>query len=500
VSTPTRTAALRGAVVVALLASAALLPRVEGARAPSQPDAASAAAPVRPAPDARAAGRQPLCFVVHPTHPPLDLPWQLAYRLVTGRVETWRAVDGRDAPLRLVLGPAAAARAAGIWLLAGRAPSRLAIASSETAAAEAVAADPLSLGVVAAEVLSPAVRAASLAGVDPTRRPDAFPLAVPGGAAGPVIDVVVVGDVLTSRGVDRAIVARGDPTAPFREVAARLAAADLALGNFEGTISARIPPRPGGTAFVSRPAVVEGLRAAGFDVLSLANNHAGDFGGATLLETIRRLRDAGIATVGAGADEAAAREPAVLERKGVRFAVLAFNSIVGTPPPGPGRPGAVRIRMAPWFPFSQEDLDRVAEDVRRARARADVVIVFPHWGQEYVTRPVADQVRVAHALLEAGADLVVGTHPHWVQGAEIHRGRLVAYSLGNFVFDQTWSVETQQGAALELVFWGRRLVAASFTPVAIEEGFRPRLLDPAAGAEILARIWGASGEPYRRAA
>jgi len=179
---------------------------------------------------------------------------------------------------------------------------------------------------------------------------------------------------------------------------------------------------------------------------------------------------------------------------------VSFNAIIGTAQADADGPGAVRIKMAPWFPFSEEDLAAVVADVKRARSMADVVIVYPHWGQEYVSKPNADQIRVAHALIDAGADMVIATHPHWVQGAEVYKGHLIAYSLGNFVFDQTWSVETQEGAALRLTFWGPRLVGATFVPVKIEDAHRPRFLDDAAGARILRRIWGGSGEPYRRGA
>jgi poly-gamma-glutamate synthesis protein (capsule biosynthesis protein) len=279
-----------------------------------------------------------------------------------------------------------------------------------------------------------------------------------------------------------------------------LKAADLAFGNFEGTISPDARPLSGGTRFVSRVRAIDGFRYAGIDFLSLANNHTGDYGAATLANTARLLRDAGIAVSGAGNDLASAREPAILERHGVRFAFVTFNAIIGTGAAEERSPGAVRIRMAPWFPFSSDDLATVVDDVKRARSRADVVIVVPHWGQEYVSKPNADQIRVGHALIDAGADMVIATHPHWVQGAEIYKGHLIAYSLGNFVFDQTWSLETQQGAVLQLTFWGPRLVGASFIPVRIEDAHRPRFLDDEAGSDILRRIWGASGEPYRRAA
>jgi len=180
----------------------------------------------------------------------------------------------------------------------------------------------------------------------------------------------------------------------------------------------------------------------------------------------------------------------------VRFAFVSFNAIVGPPAATSDEPGTIWIHMAPWDPFRRSELDAVAATVRKARTQADVVIVYPHWGQEYTNKPNADQVMVAHALIDAGADMVIATHPHWVQGAEIYKGHLIAYSLGNFVFDQTWSTETQQGAALDLVFWGPRLVGASFIPVQIEDAHRPRFLDDRTGATILDRIWKASGEPY----
>jgi poly-gamma-glutamate synthesis protein (capsule biosynthesis protein) len=448
-----------------------------------------------------ARGAQPLAFVVHATRPPLALDWRQAFQLVAGTIDSWKPIDGRSDAVRLVLGPAAAARAAGLWILLGRAPRALTVAASEAAAADAVSRDPRAVGLVAGEAFSPAVRTATLAGVDPVRDPARYGLLVPGPPPdGPVITAVAFGDILTSRTVDRKMVALGDFTSPFRSVGTTLKAADLAFGNFEGTISRTARPRSGGTSFVSRVGVIEGFTSAGIDFLSLANNHTGDFGDGTLVETVELLRAAGIATAGAGKDDASARQPAVVERKGIRFGFVTFNAIIGTGAPSEDSPGAVRIRMAPWFPFSQDDVDRVAEDVRRARQQADVVIVYPHWGQEYVSRPNADQIRVARALIDAGADMLIATHPHWVQGAEIYKGHLIAYSLGNFVFDQTWSVETQQGATLDLVFWGRRLVAASFAPVQIEDAHRPRLLDYASGASILRRIWEASGEPYRHAA
>lgn len=494
-----RTRLIRGGIVVALLAATAALPTIDPV--PSvRAEAGVATSPV--ALHAQAATAvQPLVFVQHPTRPALDLRWRQALELVTGELTSWRPLDGRSDVVTLVLGPAAAARAAGIWLLTGRTPRSVIVARSETEAAEAVAKDVAAIGLVAGEALSAMVRAITVQGTDPLRSPATYALGVPATRAlGPVTTAIAFGDVLTSRTVDRKMVAAGDFLSPFRSVGEALRAADLAFGNFEGTIAPDARPLSGGTRFVSRVRVIDGFTYAGIDFLSLANNHVGDYGAATLIGTADLLRKAGIAVTGAGPDLASARAPAVLTRHGVRFGFVTFNGIVGPPTATPDSPGAVRIRMAPWAPFSDEDLAAVVEDVKRARLVADVVIVFPHWGQEYVSRPNADQRRVGRALIDAGADMVIGTHPHWVQGAEVYKGRLIAYSLGNFVFDQTWSIETQEGAVLQLVFWGPRLVGASFVPVRIEDAHRPRFLDDTTGAAILRRIWGGSGEPYRRAA
>lgn len=488
------------AIVVAIGASVAVPvatrrpPRTGPGRASSVPRPSSSPAPT-------AAPTQPLAFVVHPTRRAVPISWPQARALASGAVADWKALGEQSEPLRFVAGPAGTAQMLR-WLGDRPLPAGVRFAGSEREAADEVAHDPGAAGLVAAEVLSPVVRALTLAGADPVRNPDRYPLRTPGmRPAGSVVSAMAFGDILTARTVDKIMLRLDDFTAPFRLVGPRLAAADLAFGNFEGAMSAREVPLHGRvTRFVSRPRALEGLRAAGVDFLSLANNHSGDYGSKVLLETIASLKGAGIATAGAGATDAQAHEPAVVVRRGVRFAFLAFNAIVGGRPATPERPGVATIHMRPWYPIDEADLDRMTADVARARSVADVVIVIPHWGQEYVAVPNADQRRVARALVDAGADLVVGSHPHWVQGAEVWSGGLIAYSLGNFVCDQTWSVETQQGAALELTFWGAKLVAASFVPVGIENAFRPRFLDDDEGAAILRRIWNAGGEPYHRAA
>ncbi|GAA4706086.1 CapA family protein [Nocardioides conyzicola] len=339
------------------------------------------------------------------------------------------------------------------------------------------------VAVTVADAVGPAVRVATVGGIDPLREPAAYPLQVQGPAPGPVTTLTVVGDVMLGRRVT------GSPLAPL---AARLASADLTVGNLESTLAELGPPRqdPVTDSFSADPGVRADLRAAGFDAVSLANNHTGDFGAASLVRTVELLRAGGLGTFGAGRDLAQAREPEVLERHGVRFGFLGFNAIGETPEAAPGRPGALSVSMPPRTgPLDRGELDRVLADVRRLQRRADVVVVMPHWGTQYSHRPEAIQHQVARELADAGADLVVGGHPHWVQGAEQMGGTLVVHSLGNFVFDMDFMSQTMEGLVLEATFWGDRLMAADFVPYRLGPDFAPRVVARDEAAGILDPFW-----------
>jgi poly-gamma-glutamate synthesis protein (capsule biosynthesis protein) len=275
-------------------------------------------------------------------------------------------------------------------------------------------------------------------------------------------------------------------------MADRLAGADITVGNLESTLARLGPPRqdPVGDSFHAAPAVRGELRAAGFDVLGLANNHVGDFGDASLVRTVDLLHAGGFATFGAGRDLTAAERPVVVRRHGVRFGFLGFNAIGETPEAGPGQPGALSVSMPPRTgPLDRGELDRVLAAVRRLAHRVDVVTVVPHWGTQYTYRPEPVQRAVARALVRAGADLVVGGHPHWVQGASAVGDALVVDSLGNFVFDMTSMPQTREGLALEATFWGPRLMAAHFVPYRIGPDFAPRVVAPGAVRPMLAGFW-----------
>ena len=250
--------------------------------------------------------------------------------------------------------------------------------------------------------------------------------------------LLFAGDVMLADGPGRLIAAGGDPLAPF---AGLLARADYRIGNLECAVAR------GGTAdpekiysFRADPAALRVLQGR-FDALSVANNHAGDFGRAAFVETLEHVAAAGIAAFGGGRNLAEAHRPLWIARKGLKIAVLGYNEFLPR-----------RFEAGPDWPglaWSEDDL--VVDAIRAARAAgADLVIPFMHWGWEFEPRAGERQRRLARRMIDAGADAVVGGHPHVVQDVETYRGKPVIYSLGNFVFDGFDEPEGRLGWVLVL--------------------------------------------------
>ncbi|MGH3506417.1 MAG: CapA family protein [Nocardioidaceae bacterium] len=410
-----------------------------------------------------------LAFDVH--RRPLRLTERQARLLASGDVSSWR-----------VLGQS------GRQIVVRRGPSAVDVATSR----------PDVLAVVPASSVRPTVQVATVDGIDPMRQPARYPITTPAGQNRPEITTVVVaGDIMLGRRV--ASEAPGGAGATLLPLSDRLAAADMTIGNLESTLSDDGFPRQGDDSFAADPSVLRALDRAGFDLLSMANNHTGDYGDRALRQTLRRIEASPIHHVGAGQDAAGAWRPIVLESDGIRFGFVAFNAIGETPRATRARPGAAEIRMQPRTgPLNRADLDRMRRTVSRLAERVDVVMVLPHWGDQYTNIPHPDQRRVGAALVRSGADVVVGGHPHWVQGVQVERGGLIAHSLGNFVFDMDFSVPTREGALMELVFWGDVLRQARFTPYVIGADFAPRLVRGPRADRILDRIWETSDAPFRR--
>ena len=214
----------------------------------------------------------------------------------------------------------------------------------------------------------------------------------------------------------------------FSQVRSLFRGADVAFVNLETPVSSRgTRNTQKSITFHSPPALVEGLAAAHINVVSLANNHALDYGPVALADTIGYLNAAGIAHSGAGANLAAARAPALLATPAGKVAVLAFTDII----PAGFAATATQAGVSPTAP----DRTAMLSAIGAAAREATYVIVSFHWGLEYTGQANAEQKSLAHAAIDAGADLVLGAHPHVLQGLELYRGKLIAYSLGNFVFD-----------------------------------------------------------------
>jgi len=298
-------------------------------------------------------------------------------------------------------------------------------------------------------------------------------------AAGRSLTLLAVGDVMLDRGVAKGIAALG-ADAVFAAVAVRLREADLTIGNLECPLASKHPRLPKGIAFCADPALAPVLAAAGFDVMNLANNHAVDCGRVALLATIAHLNRAGIQVCGAGRDRAQAEGPVVLAAGGLRVAFVGFTEFVeGTRPydhvPTIGLATARSIKAA----------------VARARAVADLVVVSLHAGEENDVFPARLQRSFALAAAGAGADLVLGHHPHVLQGLEQvprpgRRSALIIYSLGNFVFDQK-RADANQSVMLRCRLDRNGVMAAETLPVVIRDT-RPRPATAEEGRLILAEL------------
>jgi poly-gamma-glutamate synthesis protein (capsule biosynthesis protein) len=300
---------------------------------------------------------------------------------------------------------------------------------------------------------------------------------------------VAAGDIGLGRSVYTQMKAAGDMSKPYRYFADTLRAADLAVANLECAVSDdKAVITNTGMTFVAPYEAAAGLKDSGIDAVSLANNHAFNGGVDGYRDTLAELKRLGLTAFGGGLTDTEAHTERIITVKGVKVALLGYSSITGSTPATATSPGMAYLAMAPWGRYTPSQADRMAADIAAARTRADVVIPYFHWGTEYTHTANADQRAVARRAIEAGADLVLGAHPHWVQGVEWYQGKLIAYSLGNFVFDQDWSTETRQGTVLKLKFQGRHVTHAELVPYEIHGNLQPRPASAAAAQEILSDV------------
>jgi poly-gamma-glutamate synthesis protein (capsule biosynthesis protein) len=273
-----------------------------------------------------------------------------------------------------------------------------------------------------------------------------------------------------------------DPDRGLAELRPYLASADLAMVNLETSITTRGTPAPKQFHFRAPPTALRAVAAAGVDAVTMANNHAVDFGSVGLTDTLAAQRGSPIPVVGIGRDDAQAYAPAYLRAAGRAVAVLAATQVpdwtLANWSATADRPGVA----------SAATPARLAAAVRAARAHADVVVVYLHWGTDYTDCPNPLQRSTARALAAAGADVVLGAHAHRVQGAGWLGRTYVDYGLGNFVWWRRNSEADARSGVLTLTLQGRRVRSAAWTPMVVSADGLPRVPDDAGSARLL-RLW-----------
>jgi poly-gamma-glutamate synthesis protein (capsule biosynthesis protein) len=259
------------------------------------------------------------------------------------------------------------------------------------------------------------------------------------------IEVVVAGDVMLGRTVEIKSAELRDWTYPFRKVGDRLMVADIVVVNLENPIIEDCPSHSEGFKFCATPKMLEGLSFSGVDVVSLANNHALNYGEKGLEETEAHLAQKGIASTDPG-------KLVILKREGVLFGFLGLNLTTRD--------------------LNEKDL----AFIRESDSKVDVLIMGVHWGAEYTRTPTEPQKAWARQMVLAGVDVIAGHHSHWVQTSEVIDGKPVYYSLGNLVFDQMWSEETKKGLILALYHKGNELDSIEELPTFMSSWAQPEFM------------------------
>ncbi|MER7419423.1 CapA family protein [Micromonospora peucetia] len=260
------------------------------------------------------------------------------------------------------------------------------------------------------------------------------------------------------------------PTTAFGPISSTLSAADLTMVNLETAVTTRGTPEPKQFLFRAPASTYDAVKAAGVDVVSIANNHTLDYGREGLADTVNAARAAGVPAVGAGVDAAAAYAPWITRVNGTRIAFLAFSQVDELWSEWRATENRAGIAMT-------RDLPRAVAAVRAARQRADVVVVYVHWGTEGDACPPTDARAFADEVARAGADIVVGTHAHLLLGDGWIGRTFVQYGLGNFLWwrDDAYSNDT---GVLRVTLRGAEIVETELVPALISRRTgQPQLAD-----------------------
>lgn len=257
---------------------------------------------------------------------------------------------------------------------------------------------------------------------------------------GQTIRMLFVGDMMLDE-LPGEVIKRGEN--PFSEFEGLFEKADIKIGNLECVISEKGEPEKKPFTFRAHPRVIPLLKKY-FTALSIANNHSGDYGELAFLNMLELLERDKVSYFGGGRDIRSAHEPLIIKIKNRKIAILGYNEFF------PRSFEALDDRAG----IAWSDDDYIAFDIRRAKTeyKADIVIIYPHWGWEHEKMASPRQIKLAHLMIDSGADVIVGGHPHVTQNIEWYKGKPIFYSLGNFIFNGFEDSEATTGWALELFF------------------------------------------------
>lgn len=276
--------------------------------------------------------------------------------------------------------------------------------------------------------------------------------------------IIATGDIILARSVNSKLLQLNDFNYPFEKTVNFLKSADVVFINLESPLIPNCKPTLEGMIFCGDERAVQGLKYAGVTVASIANNHAGNYGVEGVNSTVKLSRDNHIQVTGNG-------EAAIVAIKGKKFGFLGYNDI-----------GSEEAGIA-WA-----DTPQIQNDIKSLKNKVDFIIVTFHWGTEYTSTPNSRQIELAHTAIDSGADLIIGNHPHWIQGVEQYKGKFITYAHGNYVFDQMWSQNTREGVLGKYTFSKNGLINVEFIPIIIDNYSQARFADKIEAYDILNRM------------
>lgn len=276
--------------------------------------------------------------------------------------------------------------------------------------------------------------------------------------------IYFVGDIMLTRGVESSVKKNFDDNYnKLFDNLRELKNADILFGNLEGPISDKGNNVGSKYSFRMSLEVPEALSNAGFDIVSFANNHVGDWNIEAFKDTLNRLSNTQILKTGAGINKDEATSPTIIEKNGIKFGFLAFSDV---------GPNWIEAKTnTPGILLANDP--NLTNIIMKAKEKCDVLITSFHWGEEYKTIHNKRQEELAHKAIDAGANIVIGHHPHVIEDIEYYKNYPIIYSLGNFIFDQSFSRETMRGMLLEATWKENKLKEIKNKVIVLNKKYQP---------------------------